>query len=112
MESLGSIIEAAKSGEKPNYDELRYAVCAMSSLMVFDLMALRALADAEKQNKKRILSYSAVFQYEERMKRVYQALNKSPLEWLGVENCPDSPEAQERRKGIKKLVSKIIENIA
>ncbi|WP_267904086.1 hypothetical protein [Pseudomonas monteilii] len=33
MRTLGEIIEAARSGERPDYDELRLAVCAMDMLM-------------------------------------------------------------------------------
>ncbi|WP_409317611.1 hypothetical protein [Pseudomonas sp. KCJK9016] len=40
MRTLGEIIEAAKSGERPDYDDLRLAVCAMDGLTTFDRQAI------------------------------------------------------------------------
>lgn len=40
MKTLGEIMEAAKSGECPYYDELRLTICAMDILMTFDRRAL------------------------------------------------------------------------
>lgn len=48
MRTLGEIIEAAKSGERPDYDELRLAVCAMDALMTFDRVK-RAMAKTPRE---------------------------------------------------------------
>lgn len=108
MKKLGDIIDEAMDGEKPDYDDLRYAVCAMSSLMTFYRMSLSNLVKAERENKKKILSYSAVFQYEEMFNTIKKAFSKSPKEWLGADNDPDSLQVQERRKSHLKIVEKII----
>ena len=48
MRTLGEIIEAARSGERPDYDDLRLAVCAMDMLMTFDRQAIWKLAEGEE----------------------------------------------------------------
>ena len=107
MDSLGNIIDKARDGGKPDYDDLRYAVCALDSLMTFDRMALLNLVEAERKNKKKILSYSAEFQWTERFNRLKNAYEKPPKEWLGKNNDPDSPKVQERRRKSIELVNKI-----
>lgn len=108
MKKLGDIIDDARDGKKPEYDDLRHAVCAMESLMTFDRLALHSLADAERNNKKKILLSSAVFQSEERFERIKRAYNKSPKEWLGPNNDPDCKIVQERRGKSLNLVNKIM----
>lgn len=53
MMTLGEIIEAAKSGERPEYDELRLAVCAMDGLMTFDRQAIWKLAEGRRKARSR-----------------------------------------------------------
>lgn len=108
MKNLGDIIDDCMSGKKPEYDELRYAICAMDALMTFDRMTLSDLVKTEKGEKKPILSYSAIFQYKERFDRIKKAFSVSPKKWLGVNNDPDLPEVQTRRRKANKLVEKII----
>ncbi|MGL4349507.1 MAG: hypothetical protein ACRCT2_02810 [Plesiomonas shigelloides] len=106
--TLGEIIEAARSGERPDYDDLRYAICAMDHLMVFDRMALDRMAEAEREGKKPFMTRSAVWQQKERFGRVARALDKTPLEFLGDSWNPDNPEVQEQRKMTLRLVDKIM----
>ena len=108
MRTLGEITEAAKSGERPEYDELRYAVCAMDALMVFDRNAIWKLAEAEKDGKKPMLVWSALWQRDENFGRVKRALAKPPKEYLGDSFDPDKLENQERRKASIALMDKII----
>lgn len=98
MRTLGEIIEAAKSGERPDYDELRLAVCVMDALMTFDRMAIWKLAEAEQEGKKPFMVWSAVFQRDENFNRVKRAMEKSPRDWLGPNHDPDSLGAQARRR--------------
>ena len=51
MRSLYEILEATKAGEKPDYDELRYALLAMAALSVFDSMALMRIATDYRDGK-------------------------------------------------------------
>ncbi|EIM1710225.1 hypothetical protein JFQ88_004122 [Aeromonas dhakensis] len=106
--TLGEIIEAARSGERPDYDDLRYAICAMDHLMVFDRVALDRMAEAEREGKKPFMTRSAVWQQKERFERVARALDKTPLEFLGDNWNPDNPEVQEQRQRTIKLVGKIM----
>lgn len=86
MRTLFEIIESAKSGGRPEYDELRYALCALDSLSTFDRMDTRRPANVGSE-----------IRAEESFRRWKTALGKSPKDWLGPENDPDSAEVQERR---------------
>ena len=108
MKTLGEIIEAARSGERPDYDELRLAVCAMDALMTFDRQAIWKLADAEQQGKKPFLVYSSVWQRDENFNRVKRAMAKDPKSYLGATYDPDSPETQERRSKSIALMDKAL----
>lgn len=74
--TLGEIIRAAHSGERPGYDDLRLALCALDHLMTFDRMAM----------ERPLLA---------------QALKKTPMEFLG-DNNPDNPEVQANRVRVKR----------
>jgi hypothetical protein len=98
MKNLGEIIDQVRSGEKPDYEELRYAICAMDALMTFDRMALMKLSVAESEGKKPVLIYSAQWQFEENFNRVKRALGQSPKDFVGWNNDPENPEFLKRRK--------------
>lgn len=98
MRTLGEIINAARNGERPEYDELRYAVCALDGLSTFDRVAFGRLAEAEQENKRPMLTNSAVWQNEENFRRWKNALGMSPREYLGPRYDPDNPESVKRRK--------------
>jgi hypothetical protein len=98
MKTLGEIIEAAKCGERPEYDELRLAVCAMDALMTFDRQAIWKLAEGEEKGKKQILVWSSLWQRDEQFDRIKRAMATDPKTWLGPNYDPDSPEVQERRR--------------
>lgn len=108
MRTLDEIVSAARGGEKPSVDELRYAVVAMDHLLTFDRMAFMTLAEAEREGKKPFLTRSAVWQWEEWFGRMKRALAKSPKEWLGPDNDPDSAEVQKRRAIASKIMDKAI----
>jgi len=107
MMTLGEIIELTRDGGKPDYDDLKYAVCAMDALMAFDSIALTRLAEAEQNNKKRILTCSAVWQHAEQFRRMKNALSKNPKEYIGWNNDPENPEFLKRRESAKKVFSKL-----
>jgi len=108
MRTLGEIIEAAKSGEKPDYDELRYAVCAMDALMTFDRQAIWKLAQAEQEGKKPVLVYSGLWQRDENFGRIKRAMATTPREYVGANNDPDSPAVQERRRKSIALMDRLL----
>ncbi|MBC3485727.1 hypothetical protein HU750_08585 [Pseudomonas sp. SWRI50] len=98
MKTLGEIIEAAKSGERPDYDDLRLAVCAMDMLMTFDRQAIWKLAEGEEKCKKPFLTWSGLWQRDENFTRVKRAMAMDPKAYLGANYDPDSPAVQERRR--------------
>ncbi|MNO61326.1 hypothetical protein D3C76_519730 [compost metagenome] len=108
MRTLGQIIEAARVGQKPDVDELRYAVCAMDALMTFDRNAFFRLAEAEQDGKKPFLTSSAVWQRDEHFGRVKRAMEKSPKDYLGPNYDPDRPEVQQRRRSAVALLDKVM----
>jgi hypothetical protein len=108
MTTLGEIIEAARSGRRPDYDDLRLAVCAMDILMTFDRQAIWKLSEAESQCKKPFLVNSAVWQRDENFGRMKRAMSSTPLDYLGTNYNPDRPEAQERRQKSVALMDRFI----
>lgn len=108
MKSLGDIINMVKDGQKPEYEELRYAVCALEALHTFDSLSLMDLYKAEEKKKKPFLTSSAIWQYNESWNRAKIAFEKSPKDWVGWNNDPDNPEYQKRREGSIRLFEKII----
>ncbi len=108
MKTLGEIIEAARSGERPDYDDLRLAVCALDMLMTFDRQAIWKLAEGEAEAKKPFLVWSSVWQRDENFNRVKRAMATDPKSYLGPTYDPDSPEVQERRSRSIALMDKIL----
>ncbi|RZI91629.1 MAG: hypothetical protein EOP15_00030 [Pseudomonas sp.] len=108
MKTLGEIIEAARSGERPDYDELRLAVCAMDALMTFDRQAIWKLAEGEQQGKKPFMVWSSVWQRNENFDRVKRAMAKDPKTYLGPTYDPDSPAVQKRRRKSIALMDKAL----
>jgi len=107
--TLGEIIDAVRDGERPDYEDLRYAVCAMDALMTFDRMALSSLHQAEAEGQRRILTRSAIWQSEENYNRVKRALEKPPKEYVGWSNDPDNPEFLERRRKSIRAMKSLLE---
>jgi len=107
MRTLFEIIEQIKSGGRPDYEELRYAIMALDALSTFDHMAMRKIAEREKEGKKPFLVSSAVFQHDEQFKRWKTALNSDPKKWCGESNDPDSPEYQKCRALALRLFKKV-----
>lgn len=111
--NLGDIIEAVRNGQRPGYEDLRYAICAMDALMTFDRMALTKLTAAELAaidagGKKPFMVNSAQWQLGERQGRVSRAMQKPPKEYVGWNNDPDNPEFLKRRQQSIKLVERIV----
>jgi hypothetical protein len=109
LRTLLEIILSVKDGEKPDYEELRYAVCALDGLRFFDFRALSNLAEGKRELKRPIYTYSAEWQFQECAKRTERAMNKSPKEWVGWNNDPDNIEFLESRKISISIANKILE---
>ena len=107
--TLFEIIDLVKDGKEATYNDLCYAVCALTALNTFDGMAIDKLAEGEREDKPKILSWSAVFQQEERFNRHKAALSKNPKDWIGWNNDPNNPDYIKRRKAAIKLAEKFAE---
>lgn len=107
MRSLQEIIDIIRDGGTAEYEELRYAVCAMDALLTFDSLALSRLAMAEYEKENPVMSNSAMYQYEQMFSRNKTAMASSPKEWVGWNNDPDNPEFLKRRKVSSAVVRKI-----
>jgi len=105
--NLSQIIEAVRNGERPDYEDLRYAICAMEALATFDSMALRKLAEAESEGKKPFMVWSAIWQMEESFRRHKTAGSKPPKEYVGWNNDPDNPEFRQRRAATLRLFNNL-----
>lgn len=109
MKTLNEIVNAVRDGERPDYEDLRYAICAMEALSTFDRMAFMKLADAEKSGKKPFMTSSAQWQFEESFSRHKRAGEKPPKEWVGWNNDPDNPEFLKRRAMASKIMNTVME---
>jgi hypothetical protein len=92
--TLNEIIEVVRSGEKPEYDDLRYAVCALDALSTFDRMSFMRLARAEWEGK----SQSTQTQWEDHFNRHKRAGDTPPKVYVGWNNDPDNPDFLARRR--------------
>lgn len=92
MRTLFEIIESVKDGERPYYEELRYALVALDNLAWFDRKDMTKLAVAE--------NVPAVWGLKgnESFKRWKRAMGKDPKKWLGPGYDPDTAECQAMRK--------------
>ncbi len=89
MRNLIDIIEEAKDGGRPEYDELRYALLVMDAQYIqlnnFVLMSLYGKGKLEKMDK---------FRYENFCKAQQKALDTDPKVYIGSFD-PDLPGRQE-----------------
>lgn len=107
MKTLSEIIDAVKNGEKPAYDDLRFALLAMSHLHTFDSSDMLDVFEATTEWNP-ILHIRA----EEAFNRSKRAMNVSPKEYLGENWNPDNPEYQKRRKLMLNLADEIFKGDA
>lgn len=107
--TLAEIIESVRDGGRPDYDDLRYAICAMEAIATFDRMAFMRLAEAEKAGKKPFMTTSAQWQFEESFNRAKRAMDKPPKQYVGWNNDPDNPEFLARRKKSQRIIKAIVD---
>jgi len=107
MRTLYEIIECTKEGGKLEYDELKYAMLTLESLLNLDHRVLREtlLKDTVMPKALRDLRANNSF-------NAYKtALNNSPKEWLGWRNGPDNPEYQRFRELGAKLLDRAVAKV-
>ena len=105
--TLHQIICDVRDGKRPDYEDLRYAICALEALTTFDEMAFEKLAEAEQELKRPFLTTSAVWQYEESLDRHRRARAVHPKTYVGWNNDPDNPEFLKRRQAAIELVERL-----
>lgn len=89
MRTLGEILEAAKSGQRPSPDECYWSLLALEALATFDSAAWVRLVEGHG---------SAMTAYEEQFALWKRALAADPQVWVGPNNDPANPAVQRRRK--------------
>jgi hypothetical protein len=103
--TLSEIIESCKDGERPEYDELRFAVLALSHIQSFnfqDMLKVYQKSPDEPFGLKRIA--------EESFNRTKRVMAVPPKEYLGDNWNPDKPEYQKQRKVMRRLANKIFDS--
>jgi hypothetical protein len=101
MRKLADIIEDCKLNKRPEYDELRYAVIALTSLMNMSSGKLMRFYKEDTKPIDKLLIDNFYNAY-------HTALNKSPKDWLGWNNDPENPEYQRFHAIGSKLVDKAL----
>lgn len=109
MRSTNEIIIALKECEPVEYDELRMVCLVLNSLLFFS-----------HDNTRRLLNGGIAAEITKKMefpdthadlgisKTEYEAMKKDPVEWLGVDNIPGTPEYMERYKISKAIFNKVV----
>ncbi len=99
--NLYQIIEQAKDGNKPTYDECYWSMLVLDSLLTFSSEDLRLAKKSPKMID---------FIISESHKRIKNALGKIPKNFIGWENDPANPEHQKFRKLALKLFDKALKD--
>ena len=95
MKTLSEIIDDAQDGLNPDYDDLRYAVVALSALIVFDFNALMQLAEREKAGKYNPAMFGIRYQAEHSFNRYKLALSMPPKQFVGTSHDMDTEGQRE-----------------
>lgn len=105
--TLGDILDEVQDGGKPEYDDLRYALLAMSALRHFDSDAIFNMARKEKEGKYHADLFGLQYQVEQSFRRIHDALNVPPKHYVGPSHDPDTEECQKFRRFGKALLKKV-----
>lgn len=90
--TLYDIITDAQDGNRPEYDDVLYALLALDALSTLDAATIRKLA-FEKPSQAICGMYA-----EESFQRMKRALDVPPRQWLGWGHDPANPEHQRERQ--------------
>jgi hypothetical protein len=111
MKTLGEVIDEVKDGGRPDYEDLRYTVVALSALHTFSFKTILDLAAKEKAGKYRP-AFGLQFYAEERFKSFKAALAMPPKEYVGPSYDPDGEEAKKWRAISKNILKKVTDQMA
>lgn len=104
MRTLLEIIEAAKRGDKPDYDECYYAMLALNALYSFDSQVILDLHPSAGKIYTRAGLERVADESFQRGKRCYAV---DPKHYIGWDNDPANPDYQKFRKMVNKLFDKL-----
>ncbi len=104
MRNLSDIIEAVKDGEKPDYDELRYALLVVDSIGIMTQSMILGLYG------KSGLSQFDKFKIDNNYKTRRKAYESDPKKYIGSFD-PDLPGYQEDRARSKRVYDGIMRKI-
>lgn len=107
MRTLYEIIESAKDGNMPTHEECYWAMLCYNSMFALDHRALREALLVEKQPNEFVRKVRA----DNSHNMYVTALNKSPKDYLGLGNEPNSRKYQGFRKISNKILDTILNNI-
>lgn len=103
MRTLYEIVESAKDGEKPDYDELLYSLLVYSSMFGLEHRQLREELMRDKPQPQFLRDMKLKNSFD-----MYKgALNKSPKEYLGWNSDPEKPDYKRMRSAGKKAIDKL-----
>ena len=115
MRTIGDVVKDARTGKKPEYDEMRYTIVALHALMCFDRNAFMDLFRGELERREGRSSgikfdtiYSPEWQANERIRRMNNTYSKTPKEYVGASYDPDDPNVAKRIEAAEKLADYII----
>ena len=109
MRSTNEIIIALKECEHVEYEELRMACLVLNSLLFFSHNDIKRLlkggigAEITKN-----MEFPDAYADLGISKTEYEAMKKDPVEWLGVDYIPGTPEYLERYKISKAIFNKVV----
>ena len=106
MRTLFEIITDVKDGEKPDYEEIRYALLVYEFMFNMDHRVLQEELLREKDSP----GFIKKMRVDNSFDMFKKALGKSPKEYLGPNHDPENTEYQKHRKIGKKILNKIIDN--
>lgn len=102
MRTLFDIVEGAKDGNKPTYDECYFAMLALSSLHAMEHAAVNELAGNMSKAKHGLT-------LKQSFNRSKEAFAVPPDEWLGT-NIPGDKMYDNMRRISKAVLQKVIED--
>ena len=108
---LLDIIEAVKSNEPVDTENMIYTILALDSLLFFETQSIRTLANGRRQNEKPGFIYDPLYQEKQSFRRIKNAIEKDPKEWLGWNNDPKNPDYQYDKEMAHKVLDKIIDKV-
>lgn len=99
MRSLKEILEGARDGNKPSYDECYFAMLVLSNLYSMEFSAVNELCNSSSTDKKKVT-------HTESIQRNKKAFDVAPDELLN-DNVPGNPDYDRMRKASKAVLSRI-----